>query len=134
MDNSIFKKLRVKPEYTAYIINPPIDYPFDDTIYFNANKEADFVHLFISSKQEFEDYINEVLGKRKSKGLFWISYPKESNKQKYDINRDILWDIAIPKGIHPVSQVVLDDTWSAVRFVDNEPNVVYERPKKIKYL
>lgn len=132
MDNQIFKKLRVKPGQSASVLYAPENYPFAQSAlsFDKASAQFDFVHLFVTSRQEFEQRINEALSQRKTGGLLWVSYPKGSGKIKADINRDSLWDLAIPHDIHPVSQVSLDDTWSAVRFVDNKPGEVYERPKK----
>jgi hypothetical protein len=46
-------------------------------------------------------------------GAFWIAYPKAN---RADINRDSLWPILAGYGFRPISQVALDDTWSALRF------------------
>ena len=35
---------------------------------------------------------------------------------KPDVNRDTLWPILGEHGMRPVSQVAIDDTWSALRF------------------
>ena len=43
----------------------------------------------------------------------WIAYPKAN---RADINRDSLWPIAAGYGFRPISQVAIDDTWSALRF------------------
>jgi hypothetical protein len=43
----------------------------------------------------------------------WVLYPKGN---KTDINRDSLWPILSEFGLRPVTQVSVDDTWSAVRF------------------
>jgi hypothetical protein len=43
----------------------------------------------------------------------WIAYPKGN---KADINRDTLWPIGAEYGFRPISQVAIDDTWSALRF------------------
>jgi hypothetical protein len=48
-----------------------------------------------------------------SVGAFWVAYPKGNRS---DINRDKLWPILGEHGFRPVSQVALDDTWSALRF------------------
>jgi hypothetical protein len=45
--------------------------------------------------------------------VFWIAYPKAN---RTDINRDSLWPIVSEYGLRPISQVALDDTWSALRF------------------
>ena len=43
----------------------------------------------------------------------WILYPKGN---KADINRDSLWPIVAEYGLRPITQVAVDDTWSALRF------------------
>ena len=47
--------------------------------------------------------------------LTWIAYPK-AGQLETDLNRDILWELLDGKGVRPVRQVALDDTWSALRF------------------
>jgi hypothetical protein len=44
---------------------------------------------------------------------FWVAYPKAN---RTDINRDSLWPILSEFGMRPVSQVALDEVWSALRF------------------
>jgi hypothetical protein len=44
---------------------------------------------------------------------FWVAYPKAN---RTDINRDSLWPILAGHGFRPVSQVAIDETWSALRF------------------
>jgi hypothetical protein len=45
--------------------------------------------------------------------VLWIAYPKAN---RTDINRDSLWPILAEYGMRPITQVALDDTWSALRF------------------
>lgn len=49
---------------------------------------------------------------------FWVAYPKGN---RADINRDSLWPILAEHGFRPISQVALDDTWSALRFRPLKP-------------
>jgi hypothetical protein len=44
---------------------------------------------------------------------FWIAYQKAN---RADINRDSLWPILAEYGMRPITQVAVDDTWSALRF------------------
>jgi hypothetical protein len=46
-------------------------------------------------------------------GAFWVAYPKAN---RTDINRDSLWPIVAEYGMRPVTQVSVDDVWSALRF------------------
>lgn len=43
----------------------------------------------------------------------WVLYRKGN---KADINRDSLWPILADFGFRPISQISVDDTWSALRF------------------
>lgn len=132
MDNAMFKKMKVKEGQSAKVLFEPNDYPVVDTgLFFDEYLEqVQFVHLFVSSRQDFEDRIEQAKSKVLPGGMLWVSYPKSVGKVKYDINRDSMWDLSIPHGIHPVSQISLDDTWSALRFVENKPDEIYERPNK----
>ena len=43
----------------------------------------------------------------------WVLYPKGNQA---DINRDTLWPIVGEHGLRPITQISVDDTWSALRF------------------
>jgi len=132
MDNSIFKKLKAKPSMTAALLYAPPEYPDRKDFSDVKNGKDDFVHLFVTSRAELDERFIEAAEAVTNDGLLWVSYPKSKGKLKYDINRDSLWEMVIPKGWHPVSQVSLDDEWSAVRLKPNEEGVVYEPPSNVK--
>ena len=132
MDNSIFTKMKAKPGMTASIISPPPTYPDWGGFTDGQGKKSDFVHLFVSSQAEFAQRFENAADQVASGGLLWVSYPKGSKSQTYDINRDSLWNLVLPLGWHPVAQVALDDAWSAVRLKRNEPGVEYVHPKNVK--
>lgn len=129
MDKDIFRKMKVKPEMNGKIINAPDTYPADPYFRIAPGKAPDFTHLFISSREELEENFEKTAAEvDKKNGLFWISYHKSTGKNRYDINRDSLWDLVIPHGWHPVAQISLDEEWSAVRIKSNEEGKVYKRP------
>ncbi len=45
--------------------------------------------------------------------VLWFVYPKGGRS---DINRDTLWPIVATRGLRPITQIAVDDTWSALRF------------------
>ena len=45
--------------------------------------------------------------------VLWVAYPKGN---RADINRDSLWPILGELGMRPVTQVAIDQVWSALRF------------------
>lgn len=42
-----------------------------------------------------------------------VAFPKAN---RTDINRDTLWPILAENGLRPITQVAVDDVWSALRF------------------
>jgi len=132
MDITIFKKMKAKPQCTAAVFYAPENYPMSPEMVWDSDDQVDFVHLFIESLEHFAERFPQAAKAHKDTGLFWISYPKSRGKLKYDINRDILWQLLLSVGFHPVAQVSLNDDWSAVRVKKNEEGVVYERPGNVK--
>jgi hypothetical protein len=45
--------------------------------------------------------------------VFWVAYPKGGRS---DLDRDSLWPIVAELGLRPITQVAVDDAWSALRF------------------
>ena len=45
--------------------------------------------------------------------VVWVLYPKGN---RTDVNRDSLWRLVAPYGLRPITQVAVDETWSALRF------------------
>jgi len=134
MDIAIFKKMKVKPQSTAMAFCAPGDYPKSPELNWisEGQGQADFVHLFVESREQFAEGFPQAAETLKDSGLLWVSYPKSKGKVKYDINRDSLWALLLDAGYHPVAQVSLSDDWSAVRVKKNEAGVVYERPGNVK--
>jgi hypothetical protein len=43
----------------------------------------------------------------------WIAYPKGN---RTDVNRDSLWPMLVDYGMRPITQVSVNEVWSALRF------------------
>jgi hypothetical protein len=112
---SVAAKLGIKPAQSIFLINPPGDYaemvgglPPGTTVV--RHRPADVVHLFASSMVELAEHGAEATAAVKPGGLVWISYPKGGPGLKRDMLRDAI------EGWQPVTQVAIDNTWSAMRF------------------
>jgi len=58
--------------------------------------------------------INETI---QNDEIVWFCYPKKtSKKHTSSINRDSGWDVISDLTFEPVTQVAIDDDWSALRF------------------
>ena len=128
MTNEIFQKMRAKPGMGGRVLHAPDGYRKWEEMDWTDAGAAAFVHLFVESRAQFPGRFQEAVAAVEPGCLFWLSYPKSTGKQTYDIYRDSLWDLVIPRGWHPVSQVSLDEKWSAIRLRPNEPGREYVRP------
>lgn len=117
-EKSVAAKLLVKPKTTLWLSHEdrlalvaPLP---DDVEIVPAISEAAAAVMFADSASD----LRRLLGKHADEDLavpaaFWVAYPKAN---KADINRDTLWPILAEHGLRPISQVAIDDTWSALRF------------------
>jgi len=119
---AVFKKLKFGIAVESLIVNAPEEYlsilagAGFDTVPEDAKLgKYDFVQVFASSQAEMEELIKSVAKAGKYDCLFWACYPKGSGKRKYDLNRDTVWPALGLAGLRPVTQVAIDERWSALR-------------------
>jgi hypothetical protein len=117
------KKLRIQPGQRVLILNAPEGYrqelgPLPESVEIAeaAEDKFDFVHLFVKNVADLERLGPVALDVLKHDGLLWISYPKKSSKVATDLSRDVGWDLVTEAGLRPVTQVSVDEVWSALRF------------------
>ncbi|QAA33840.1 hypothetical protein [Clostridium manihotivorum] len=120
MESTVYKKMRLKEGTSGVYLYAPEAYidmaAEQDFVNFSEKDKYGFVHLFISSKKDYEDRIDEAISKLEDGGALWISYPKSDRKNKYDVNRDILFALTPEKDYIACSSVALDEIWAAMRF------------------
>ena len=120
---TLTEKLRMQPGQRVLIVNAPPGYvegldPFPEGIDLEEVPEGkyDFVHLFVANGAELERLGLAALDSVTYDGLLWLSYPKRSSRVKTDLSRDVGWEVVADAGLRPVTQVSIDETWSALRF------------------
>ena len=120
--NEVFRKLKLTPNQTKLIIGAPSDY----LIAFKAgglkvSTEAeikdtfDFIQLFVESKEILDKQLPKLLKHISPGGFLWICYPKKSSGVTTDLSRDDGWDILKKIAYRPVTQISIDEKWSALR-------------------
>jgi len=124
---AILKKLKFSNSEYNLIVNAPEEYlsilegaEFDTTPVESMMGKYDFVQVFASSQAEMETLVKSVAKAGKHDCLFWACYPKNTGKQKYDLNRNTVWEALGLAGLRPVTQIAIDETWSALRGRDPE--------------
>jgi hypothetical protein len=76
---------------------------------------ADVVLLFTPDRASLDARLPSVLTKMPATAILWVAYPKLSSKLAADLSRDIIHALAPRHGLDTVSQIAIDDDWSALR-------------------
>lgn len=133
-ESSLTKKLLLKPEQNVAVVNAPEGYvkrlgPLPGGVHVSEALEGsyDLVQLFVQSKADADRFAQAAIAATKPGGILWVSYPKKSAAIKTDISRDNGWEAFFAIGWRPVTQIALDETWSALRFRPTE-DVKASRP------
>ncbi|WP_345371704.1 YdeI/OmpD-associated family protein [Algivirga pacifica] len=118
----VLKKLRIPNNGPFLLLNAPeqmkesILQAFPNTHTSVTEDAYEAILIFVHEKKEIKEWGTKGLKHMSTKGILWFAYPKKSSGVKTDISRDQGWDFLERKELVPVSQVAIDDTWSALRF------------------
>jgi hypothetical protein len=117
------KKLQIKPSARVLLLGAPDGtaaalepLPEGASVSETARGQFDVVHLFVRNVKDVEKGAPKAIAALREGGVLWISYPKKSSSVASDISRDVGWEAVTSAGFGPVSQVSIDETWSALRF------------------
>jgi hypothetical protein len=76
---------------------------------------AGFILEFASTQAEAEERLAALRPHLGAATVAWLAYPKGSRAAGHDLNRDTIWRYAGTIGLTAVTNVSIDDTWSALR-------------------
>jgi hypothetical protein len=120
--SDVLKKLRYRSGMRVYVVGAPAGFEAEMSRLPKGieraptlARELDLVHAFFTRKSEFNHEASKLKKALKPGGILWVSYPKGAGLAT-DLNRDILREIAMKKGLEAVAQIAIDDVWSALRF------------------
>ena len=121
MDEALIKKLQIKPGMRVMVLNAPEGYverlaSLPEGAVFVDRGPADWVQVFMRNKIEVDALAPRGIEAVTREGILWLCYPKGGAKAGTDINRDTGWDVMLLAGWGPVSQIALDERWSALRW------------------
>ncbi len=123
MDAALARKLQLKPGQALRVLHAPevlqVDLAADGV---EAGGEAasgeapaPATLVFVTTFAEAEERVGPAVEAAAADELSWVAYPK-AGKLGADLNRDSLAAFMTARGVRPVRQVAIDDTWSALRF------------------
>jgi hypothetical protein len=120
-DIKLFKKLRLDPGVQILVINAPKEFSSHlkgiphDTSPKGKKETYDYVQVFAQTQADLEKQIKAAYPYGKYDCIFWACYPKGTGKIKSDIKRETVWTAFVKVGMDTVTQVAIDETWSAMR-------------------
>src|SRR5512139_2668647 len=105
------KKLNLKEGMKVQVEGKPSDVNLGD-VAVTKSSDADGIMFFVKKLADLEAQSKPVVKAAKEDHIAWVVYPK-SGQLGTDLNRDILWQHLLKKGIQGVRQISIDDVWSA---------------------
>jgi len=126
-DTDVARKLLLKPGTSFLLLNAPPEYgsaiaaASEDV---RQSEQAgdgsyDLVQVFAVDRANLTELWPQAVGAVRPGGILWITYPKQSGAIRSDLNRDRIRELTADSGWQPVTQIAIDDTWSALRFRPN---------------
>jgi hypothetical protein len=122
MDKALEKKLLITDAKKVAVINAPIGL---GQVGREKGGSVDVLLVFVKDKEDISMSVDQAISSLRPKGVLWFAYPKKSSGIKTDISRDSGWEKLAKNKFVPVTQVAIDETWSALRFkpVDQIPKL-----------
>jgi predicted SnoaL-like aldol condensation-catalyzing enzyme len=125
--NPISKKLGLKPGVRALVVAAPSAYlkslaPLPEGVVISEAMGGthEFVQFFATRRSDIEKSAKKLLKSAAPGALVWITYPKKTSGVESDLSREEVWAAMTGMGWRPVSQIAIDEVWSALRFRPTE--------------
>ncbi len=122
MAKSIAEKLHIKPGATLWVwpaarlgLLGPLP---DGATVVDGIGDASAAFLFVDDAATARAALAAHAADLAKPEYLWFCYPKGG---RADINRDSLWPMVAEHGVRPITQIAIDDTWSALRFRPLKP-------------
>lgn len=114
---TVAEKLLIKPDTTLWSSHPEeleLVQPLPEGVrVVDGLEQATFALIFAHDARRLRDLLAARQDELRQPATLWVAYPKGN---RIDLNRDSLWPILGEYGLRPITQVSIDDVWSALRF------------------
>jgi hypothetical protein len=116
-DKPVAERLQVKGDRRLAVIGAPA--ALEEVIGVKKSRtevaQADVVLLFAPDKAGLAAQLPALLKKAQKTAIIWVAYPKLTSSLAADLSRDVIHKLAPKYGLDTVSQIAIDDDWSALR-------------------
>jgi hypothetical protein len=125
----LLKKLGITPTQKILLIDAPEEYfewleedINDQRI--QSKEIPDFIHLFVTSNKNFESAMKKInlLAKKNTSLILWVSWYKKSAKMNTDITEDTIRNYALKNGWVDIKVCAVSDLWSGLKLVIPKAN------------
>ena len=110
----MLEKLRYTPGQRAAVVHAPAGYTPPAGASTTLDGTFDFVHVFVTQREQVAQEGAAWRAALLPNAILWASYPK-GKAIPTDLNRDSLRGALEQVGLEVVSQVAIDEIWSALR-------------------
>ncbi|HEY9178475.1 MAG TPA: YdeI/OmpD-associated family protein [Flavipsychrobacter sp.] len=122
---SVATKMKLQEQTALYLLKAPpalqgLFTGYNVKTKLTGKAEIGQLVIFAENRKTLDEMIPKVMSKLTKDALLWIAYPKKTGTVPSDITRDSGWDTAFAAGYEPVTQVAVNEDWSALRFRSSE--------------
>lgn len=121
---SLLKKLGIKDNTRVHLVNAPPDYfrllgYHIKTQIVNSNETPDLVHLFATSRKEFEREMKRLkpLYQAQRSVVIWVSWYKKTSGLHTDLTENTIRDYALANDLVDIKVCAVSDSWSGLKLV-----------------
>jgi len=112
--SELAKKLNLKKDMKLRVLAKPVNLDLSG-LAVTSSAKADGIIAFVTTLADAKANAGPVVDAAKDDRIAWLAYPK-AGQLATDLNRDILWQHMLKKGVQGLRQIAIDDVWSAMRF------------------
>ncbi len=121
-EKSVAQKLGLKPGKKLLVKQQPDDVealigalPSGAELVIGGTKPSPLILVFAKDKAALVKALPVCKRQLEPGGALWVAYIKGTSDKKTDINRDSIREYVGNVGLDTVSQIAIDDDWSALR-------------------
>jgi hypothetical protein len=121
-EKTVAQKLGLKVGKTLLVKQQPVNVatlignlPSEAQLITSGNKPCALILMFAKDKSAFVKGLETCKPLLEPGGALWVAYIKGTSDQTTDINRDSIRQYVATVGLDTVSQIAIDDDWSALR-------------------
>lgn len=116
-DKPLAERLQVKGTRRLAVLGatPELDHAIGVSDRRALLAEADVILLMVPDRTHLDAELPKVLATAQAAAILWVAYPKLSSPLAADLSRDVIHALAPGHGLDTVSQIAIDQDWSALR-------------------